>query len=337
MNVTIEYIARLANVSKATVSRVINNKMDGVGTETRARVQAVIDQCAYKPNLLARGVATSKTKTIGLIVPDITNPFFPAVVKSIEAYASMHGYTVILCNTDSSPEKEKKSISTLIANRVDGVILATTRDAHSDKNQEFEKYSIPCVLFDRRLNSDNFGVGVFVDNEYAFYVATEMLIMHGNKSIAFVKGPDNLSTSSERLDGYRSALKQYNLPYDPMLVVEGDFSFAGGYNATHYLIENHAVFSAVLASNDTIAIGVIKALHEAHCKIPEEVEVVGFDNISISEMVDPPLTTMEQPIYELGSRAAEALIALIEGRTMDEPNIRLEAKLVLRQSTRNME
>ncbi|HEX2946082.1 MAG TPA: LacI family DNA-binding transcriptional regulator [Clostridia bacterium] len=333
MSVTIDYVARMANVSKATVSRVINNKVEGVGKETRARVQKVIDEYGYHPNLLARGIATSRTKIIGLVIPDIMNPFFPAVVKSIEEYASVNGYTVILCNTDSSPEKESKCISTLIANRVDGVILASGLDEKNQIQQEFKKYSIPYVLIDRRMKN-NRCAGIFVDNEYAFYTAADFLVKHGNTKIAFIQGPSNLSTTLERLEGYRSVLKQYDIPFDPDLVAQGDFSYGSGYKAVTDLCNKGTRFSAVLASNDMMAIGALNALHNLGYKIPDEIEVIGFDNIEFSKMVNPPLTTMEQPIYELGAKAAQALIKAIEGQNLAETNIRLEAKLVIRETTR---
>jgi LacI family transcriptional regulator len=336
MNITIEYIARLANVSKATVSRVINNKAEGVGKETRARVQAIIKEYGYKPNLLARGVATSQTKTIGLVIPDITNPFFPAVVKAIEKYANSNGYSVIFCDTDTRSEKEKRSISTLIASRVDGVILATALDEKSDWKWEFDKYNIPCVLIDRRLKSQNYNVSVFVDNEYAIYIATELMIRHKNQNIAFLKGPNHISTTQERFQGYHSALKQYGLPFREELVSGGEYSFMGGYTAMKRLLDAGMVFTAVVGSSDMMAIGALRALHEAGLRIPEDVEITGFDNIEISAMVDPPLTTMEQPIYDLGKKAAEALIQLIDGRPLAEKNIRLEAKLLIRESTRNL-
>lgn len=334
MQITIDYIARMANVSKATVSRVINNKADGVGKETRARVQRLIDEYGYKPNLMARGVATSRTKSIGLVIPDITNPFFPELVKAIEHHASKSGYTIILFNTDSSPEKEMKSISTLIANRVDGVILDTVLQEQSQILYSFDKYDIPCVLIDRRTKTFDYAAGVFVDNEYAFYVAAEFLIKHGNQRIAFIKGPEDLSTTRERLMGYRSALKQYGLAFDPELIAKGDFSYESGYDAVMALHEKGTEMTAVLACNDLMAIGAMRALRDLGKKIPDEVEVIGFDNIQFSQMVDPALTTMEQPLYELGSKAADAILALIEGRRLSESNFRLEAKLVLRESTR---
>ena len=335
MSVTIEYIARMANVSKATVSRVINNKADGVSKETRARVQQLIDDYGYKPNLMARGVATSHTKIIGLVIPDITNPFFPELVKAIEHHASKSGYTIILCNTDSSAKNEQRCISTLIANRVDGVILDTVLQEQMPMPYNFEKYGIPCVLIDRRTKAFDYNAGVFVDNEYAFYIAAELLIKHGNRQIVFIKGPDDLSITRERLEGYRSALKQYGIPFDPTMVVGGQFCYEGGYNAIMQLHEQGIAFTAVLASNDIMAIGAMRALRKLGYSIPEDVEVMGCDNITFSGMVDPTLTTLEQPLYELGSKAAEAVLALIEGRRLAETNIRLEAKLVKRESTRN--
>lgn len=334
MNITIDYIARLANVSKATVSRVLNNKAEGVGKETRARVQAIMKEYGYKPNLLARGIATSQTKTIGLIIPDITNPFFPAIVKAVEKYADSHGYSVIFCDTDARAEKEKKSVSTLIASRVDGVILATTLDEKSDWQWEFEKYNIPCVLIDRRLKTQNYNVSVFVDNEYGIYIATELMIRNGNKDIAFLTGPQHLSTTRERLDGYKSALKQFRIPYREALTSSGEYTYAGGYQAMKQLLDSGEKFTAVVSSSDMMAIGALRAIHNAGLQVPRDIEITGFDNIEISSMVDPPLTTMEQPIYELGKKAAEALIQLISGHPPAEKNIRLEAKLVMRESTK---
>jgi len=336
MNITIDYIAKVAGVSKATVSRVINNKAEGVGKETRARVQAVILQYKYSPNLLARSVATSQTTTVGRGIPDITNPFFSAIVKAIEAYSDVHGYSVILCDTNSSAEKEKKCVATLIASRVDGVILATELDEKSDWKWEFSKFSIPCVLIDRRLSNQDFDASVFVDNEYALYVVTEMMIRHGNRKIAFLKGAEHISTMSERLQGYKSALKQYRIPLEERLICSGEHSFDGGYAAMQRLLEEGVTFSAVVASSDIMAIGALRALRDVGLRVPEDVEITGFDNIAFSGMVDPPLTTMEQPVYALGQKAAEVLIHLMGGYTLPQRSIRLEARLVQRKSTKNI-
>lgn len=334
MNVTMEFIARVANVSKATVSRVINNNPEGVSRETRERVQKVIEHYAYRPNLMARSIVTSRTKTLGLIIPDITNPFFPAVVKSIEDCAFEAGYTIILCNTDSSPEKEERSISTLIANRVDGVILATTTSEKHPMHERFAKYDIPCVLIDRSIKGLTCGAGVFIDNAYAMYLAAERLIRSGNREIALAQGPAFLSTSEERLEGYRAALLHYGLAYRPELVVAGDYSIESGHAAVRELLSRHTPFTAVLTGSDVIAFGVIKALREAGLRVPQDIEVIGFDNIPGSEMIDPPLTTVVQPISELGLQAAQALLSLLSGETLENTCIRLEPSLLLRKSTK---
>lgn len=334
MRVTIEFIARMANVSKATVSRVINNKAEGVGRETRLRVQKVIEEYGYEPNLLARGIATSHTKTIGLVIPDIMNPFFPALMKAVEHRARRSGYTVILCNSDSSEETEKKCILTLIANRVDGVILDTVLQEHKKVSYNLDKYNIPCALIDRRVKAIDYDVGVFVDNVYAFYIAVEYLIKHGNKRIAFIKGPADLSTTKERLEGYRLALKQHNIEIDPELIISGDFSYESGYEAILSLQKKGVEFTAVLASNDVMAFGALRAIEDIGRTVPDDVEVIGFDNIQFCEMIKPSLTTFEHPVSELGNKATELLIALIEGRKLKDKNIRLEAKMIKRESTR---
>jgi len=335
MNITMEYIARKAGVSKATVSRVLNNTT-GVSNETRIRIKEIMDEYGYQPYQFIKR-ERSNTKTIGLVIPDITNPFFPAIVKAVENFVSKHGYTVILCNTDSSQEKEQACISTLIANNVDGVILTTTLDEQNRAQYNLKKYGVPCILLDRRAINTDFSGGIFVDNEYAFYQATELLIRHGNDKIAFIMGPKRLSTSVERLAGYTRAIEQFGLKIDPNLILHGDFSYEGGRQAVFQLIEQEIPFNAVLASNDIMAIGALKTLRDMKINVPETVEVIGFDNIQFSGLVDPPLTTFEQPIYDMGTKAAQALLTLIRKKPLNETSIRVEAKLVIRQTTRSYE
>lgn len=334
MRVTIEDIARLAGVSKATVSRVINNKSEGVGKETRKAIQKLIDDLEYKPNLLARGIVTSKTKTLGLILPDITNPFFPELVKAVEGYVSDNGYTVFVGNTDFSLEKEKEYVSNLIAKRVDGVILTSTVDNSSIIHNRFKKYNVPCVLLDRAIKNLDYDAGVFIDNEYGLYISCEYLIKHGNKRIAFISGPEKISTSVERIEGYKMALAQYNIDYDENLIKYGNFTFESGYKAVRELHNEGIAFSAILAANDIMAIGAMKALKELGCKIPEDIEVIGFDNIEVSSMVEPALTTVQQPTYEMGRKAAEYLLMLIDGKPPKNKHIRLQPKLIYRSTTR---
>lgn len=334
MRVTIDDIARLAGVSKATVSRVINNKNEGVGAETRKKIQKLIDDLEYKPNLLARGIVTSKTKTLGLIIPDITNPFFTELVKAVENHANKNGYTVIIANTDFSRIKEEDYVSTFIAKRVDGVILTSTVSDNNTIHSKFKKYNVPCVLLDRAMNTIDYDAGVYVDNECGLYISCEYLIKHGNKRIAFISGPKNVSTSKERIEGYKMALAQYQIEFDESLIKYGNFTLDSGYKAVWELNKGEIDFTGILASNDVMAIGAMKALRELGYKVPEDVEIIGFDNIELSSMIDPPLTTVQQPTLEMGKKAIEFLLSLIEGKTLRNRYIRLQPKLIFRYTTR---
>lgn len=335
MKVTLEDIARMADVSKATVSRVLNGSDKGVGEETRRRVQQVIDELDYRPNLLARGVDVSKTRTLGIIVPNLTNPFFSSLVQSLEGQARRRKYTALICTSGESAELEEACISVLITKQVDGVLLVSVMPDQTQFHFRFQKYNIPCVVIDRKMPQMEQGGGIYVDNEYAFFTAAEHLIRNQHRRIAFLSGPLGVATSKERVEGYRYALSSHGIPVDPQLILTGEHAISFGYEAVMTLHQKQIPFSAVLAGSDVIAIGAIQALKKLQVRIPEEVEVIGFDNISFSELVEPPLTTMEQPVEELAGCAVEMLMQLVEGVPLKEHNIRLEARLIYRQTTRN--
>lgn len=335
MRVTVEDIARMANVSKATVSRVLNHSEKGVGQATRERVQKVIDDLGYSPNLLARGISTSKTRTIGVIIPDITNPFFSSIVQKIEIHASEQGYTALICSSDNSEEKEDHCISVLITKHVDGVILASVMPDQTRRHFRFQKYQIPCVVIDRKIPQTEFSGGVYVDNEYAFFMATEFLLRNHHDRIAFLSGPTVVSTSKERMEGYFYALHANSIPKDPELVSVGEHTIEFGYSAIKDLHRKGISFSAVLASSDVIAIGAVKALKELKIRIPEEVEIIGFDNIEFSSLLEPALTTMEQPVEELARESVNMLMRLIQGLPLPESIVRLNSRMIFRQTTKN--
>lgn len=337
MSVTMEDIARMANVSKATVSRVINDKSEGVGEKTRQRIKEIIEETEYNPNLLARGMATSKSKTIGLVIPDITNPFFPELVKAVESCASRGGYTVFLCNTDDSVEKEETTIENFITKRVDGIILTSACKFATKIHHRLRKYNMPCVLLDRTLEDFAYTAAVYIDNEYAVYTATEYLIHQGHREIACIAGPSTISTSQERLSGYRSALLQHGIPYKEELVLFGKYSMESGYELTGQLLEQGHFFTGVLLGNDIMAIGAIKALRERRLRVPRDVSVIGFDNIQICTAFEPRLTTIQQPTYELGEKATHILIELLAGKVLEQNIFRLQPKLLLRDSVAKRE
>lgn len=332
MRVTMEDIARMAGVSKATVSRVVNQIPEGVGPETRARVLKIIKdtnyQAFYAPN------QTQKSKTLGLIIPDIINPFFGELAKAVESCAAEQGYTVLFGNTDFSVEKELNYISIFSAKRVDGIILVTTAQTANESHRYLKKYNIPCVLVDRILAGIDYTAGVYLDNSYALFMACSLLIRHQNKTIVFLSGPKNISTSAERVLGYKDALAQYKIPFEERLVKYGAYTFDSGYQSVMELEREGIRFTGLLASNDTMALGAMQALKELSYKIPEEIEVIGFDNIGFSMLCDPPLTTIQQPTIEMGRKAAEIVIASVNGSYTGAKNIRLQPKLVMRKSTR---
>lgn len=334
MWVTMDEIARIAGVSKATVSRVVNQKAEGVSDATRKRIQELLDRMGYQASPVFSAGTNAKTKTIGLIVPDITNPFFPRLVEAVEEIASLNGYLVLLGNTNFSSEKEDGYISAFIAKKVDGIILASVQSRYSNAYDLFKKYDVPYVLVDRNIRHSHYGAGVFVCNDYALFTACEYLIRHGNTDIAFISGPAMLSTSVDRIEGYRAALTQYQIPYQEDLVKYGNYTVDSGYQAIMELYEDQIRFTAVIASNDTMAIGAMNALRKLKINVPEQVEVIGFDDIEFGKMISPALTTIQQPVREMGRKAASILLSLINGKDPEHKVVNLDARLIVRESTR---
>lgn len=333
MKVTIGDIAKMANVSKTTVSRIINNKTEGFSAATKEKIIKLIEESNYKPSMIARGLVTKKTKTIGLIIPDITNPFFPSLVRGAEDCANKMGYHIFLSNSDTSIKKESEYLRAFIDKSVDGVILASNT---SSDYKLLKQNNIPCVLLDRHVNSEDYDAGVFLNNIKGAYLAAKLLLEHGHERIVFITGSLSITTSADRLKGYKKAFEEKGKPLHDDLIVEGDYQIRSGYELTAKLIKQQKKFTAIFAANDLMAIGAIKALKAGNFKIPEDVEVIGFDNIEVSQIIEPSLSTVTQPVYEMGARGAKMLINIIEGKKIRKRNIILEPGLVLRESTRNI-
>ncbi len=333
MKCTISDIAKIAKVSKATVSRVINNKSEGVSLETAQRIRDIIEELGYRPNSLARSIVNSKAKMLGLVIPDITNPFFPHLVRGIEDYANSCGYTVFLCNTDNNPEKEEQYLLSLIDKRVDGIILAST-SSQSSTLEQLNKYNIPFVLVDRPLNNDFIDLGVYANNYKGVYTAVEHLIGCGHTHIAFLGGTKKVITTNERFEGYRDALRDANIPIDKTLIKFGDYSISSGITMMEKLIDEKVKFTAVMAGNDLIAIGAVKALRHQGIKVPDDCEIIGFDGIELTEIFDPSISTVVQPIYEIAVDSAKLLIGKINGEITSSRKIIVEPTLVLRATTK---
>lgn len=338
-NVTIKEIAHEANVSIATVSMILNNKECRISDSTRKRVVEIASNLNYIPNTMARSLVTKRTKTIGLIMPDITNPFFPEIARGAEDKASQENYSIIYCNTDDDIGREEKYIETLTEKMVDGIILAHSSDREGG-NTKLKKCRVPIVLIDRDYDIPNIAGKVMVNNKDASKKAVEYLYNKGYKKIVYIAGSMNTQTAKDRLEGYKSTVTEKGLHLNENNIKVGEYKSRWGEKAVWELIEDGIEFDAIYCGNDLIAIGAIKTLKKNGIKIPEDVGVIGFDDIYMSSMLEPELTTVKQPNYEMGYKATELLIKSIELKkktdTLTEnviDTVLLETELIIRKST----
>jgi len=333
--VTIKDVAKKAGVSPSTVSRALSGN-GPVKESTRKKVLDAVKLLDYRPNFLAQGLKEGKTKTIGLIIPNIRNPIYPAVARGVEDAAKKFGYTVILCNTDEDVDIEKEYIQKLQKRWVDGIIIAPA----SNENEHIVKLqneNFPIVVIVR--NVDFLSNAVIIDNYRAAYDAVSYLIRTGHRRIAIVKGNQQLALYRERFRGYKQALLDAGIPVVEELIAGDDSDSVqwtlDGYNAINCLFSQNIEFDAVFATTDLRAIGAIRAIKDHGYKVPEDISVIGFDNLEFSSLIDPPLSTVSQPLYDIGMRAVNKLIPLIDNKTVTEPTIEIMlSELIIRKSTK---
>ncbi|MBK5262765.1 MAG: LacI family DNA-binding transcriptional regulator [Peptostreptococcaceae bacterium] len=338
-NVTIKDIAKDAKVSIATVSMILNNKDNKISSATRSRVLEIAKSLNYIPNTMARSLVTRQTKTIGLIMPDITNPFFPEIARGAEDKASQSNYSIIYCNTDDNIDREDKCIDNLTEKMVDGIILAHSSD-RGESSYSLKGSRVPIVLIDRDFNFPNIVGKVLVDNKVASFKGVNYLIDKGYKKIVYIAGPTTTQTAKDRLEGYKMALSEKGMEYKDNYVKIGDYKSQWGELAVKEFLNEGISFDSIFCGNDLIAIGAIKALKNAGIQVPGDVGIMGFDDIYMANMMDPELTTIRQPNYEMGFRAAELLINELNNRSdnsekgnMDVKKIILETELIIRKSS----
>src|SRR6266581_1680293 len=307
---SISDVARESGVSIFTVSSVVNNKSH-VGKALRERVEAAIQKLNYRPNLIARSMIKQKTQTIGMIVPDIANPFFPMVVRGAEDAALKQGYNLLLCNSDDTLQKEESAIELLLSKRVDGILLTKAAgDFSPSLRQMISEVSIPFVLVMRtypQLTKD----AVISDDYQGAYEAVCHLARSGRRRIGLVSGPLKVSNAKERFRGFRDALEVNNLPYEPELVVEGDYRIESGFRAGHALLSHRP--DGIYVANHLMTIGLLQAVDEMGLRCPEDFGLVSFDDYPWLSVFRPRLTTVELPKHQLGSEAADLLIQRIAG------------------------
>ncbi|EDS77735.1 catabolite control protein A [Clostridium botulinum C str. Eklund] len=314
--VTMKDIAEVAGVTKATVSMVLNKKDVKISEETKKKIFKIAKEMNYIPNAVARSLTTNKSQTIGIILPDIINPFFSEMARAIEDIAHKLNYNVIVCNTDSDGKKEEQYIRLLISKLVEGVIFITGKGDTSNL-EILKKNNVSFVLVDRYIDGDNDYPGVYCLNKLGVKEGVEYLINKGKKNIAFVAGVRKLNVSKQRMDGYIEAMKNYSIDYSE-LIFEGDFTLEGGMKATEEILLTNKKVDSIFYSNDAMALGGLKVLKRKKIKVPEEISIIGFDNIKICSFIEPELTTIAQPIYDMGKKACELLIDVIEGNVKNE-------------------
>lgn len=326
---TIRDVAKLAGVSVATVSRVLN-KNSYVNKDTEQKVVKAIGQLQYEPNTVARGLAGKETGTIALILPDISNPFFPVIARGVEDVAQRHGYTVILCNSDDQGQKEKGYIEMLRKKFVDGMIFASSTLSEEDVEQ-MRKNKIPLVVLDRAMTSQSYSV-IRARNYEGAKLAVRHLLEIGCKKIAHLSGPQEMITAKERLQGYVDSVEHAPW-YTPSLMLPGHFRLDGGLRAVKELMEKHPDTDGIFCGNDLMAVGALKGLHQLGIRVPEDVAMIGFDGISLTEITQPELSTIAQPNYDMGKQAAEVLFEAIQSGVVQPKLYELEVSLVVRDST----
>ncbi len=337
---TIYEVAKKARTTSGTVSRALNNK-GYVAEETKRKIERVAKRLNYTPHFLARSLRTKKTDIIAVIIPNIANPIYPEIIRGIQDKAHELGYQVLISNSDALPEREIELLTIFSQKRVDGIFLGTGEGAENKKIREkikkLSEAGIKLVVggfIKDKLPTDSLSI----DNFQGAYEVTKHLLNLGHNKIGFISGPKNARVAQERQKGYRAALLNHNILYHDGLVAYGNFQQESGYTLGKDFLQREKAPSAIFAANDVMAIGVILAAEELGRRIPEEVAIAGFDDITWASIIRPRLTTVSQPKYEVGSLAAEMLIQRInEENNRTFQRIILKPKVVIRESTLNQE
>lgn len=321
---TISDVAKLAKVSVATVSRYLNDS-GYVGAKSRESIESAIKELNYVPSEVARSLSTKQSDIIGLIIPDIKNPFFPELARAVEDTAFEYGYTVILCNSDENAEKEKHYLQKLTKKYVAGIILTSIIEQENHR----QNVKLPIVALDRPIHSEI--PTVTTNNQKGAKIATDYLIQNGAKKLLCISGPKNMTSSQTRVEGFLSAKNIQDIEWH---IIESPYDFEIAERILYdYLKENPAI-DGIFACSDASAIGALKAANRLNIRIPEELQIIGFDGIQIGNVVTPSLTTVAQNIYQLGQAAAELLIKQIEGQHVKETSVCIDPELIIRETTR---
>lgn len=325
-------VARAAGVSNSTVSRVLKGQKKHMRPETRERVLRAIEELGYRPNQVARGLVTGQTHTIGVVIPDVSNPFFGPAIKGCEDILFENGYSIFLCNTNENVDREKYYLDLLVSRSVDALAVWGSR-VLSDELEALVGDNIPLVTVElsHEPSSPNH-ICINIDNEDGAKAATQHLIEQGYRRIAHLSGPVGRITGQRRLSGYQKALEENGLEFDPVLVEKEKPSIRGGYQAMLNLFKSQSP-DAVFCYNDLMAVGAIIAAQQLDLNVPNDLAVVGFDDITLASLITPPLTTIQIPQYELGKLTGELLLKYLQDGELHERSIWLPVELQVRASS----
>ncbi|WP_188206450.1 catabolite control protein A [Alkalibacillus aidingensis] len=331
MGVTIYDVARKANVSMATVSRVINGNTN-VKPTTRQKVLDAINELGFRPNAVARGLASRKTTSVGVIIPDISNLFFAELARGIEDIATMYKYHIILSSSDQQQTKELDLLDNMLEKQVDGVIFmgSSVTDEHIEA---FERASVPVILA-ATVDQSNVLPSVNINYQQAMQDAVAELVNQEIESIGFVTAPLNAQINEMKKQGYLEGLKEHNLELDETMIYAGDESYQSGMDAVKHFLNLVEPPKAIIASSDEMALGVIHGAQDQGIRIPEDLSVIGFDNTRLATMVRPTLTTVVQPMYDIGAVSMRLLTKLLRGESIEQEQVTLPHRIINRNSTK---
>jgi len=327
--ITLKMVAERAEVSVNTASRAINNKPD-INEETKKRVLRIAKELGYIRNAAAVALRTKKTRTIGVVIADNSNPFYAEVLNGIEVAAREKNYHIILANTQRDYKKEEEAINLLLAKRVDGLLITPVQDRDDDITNLIDA-NIPFVVVGRDF--ENIEVDAVYNNEVkGGFLATEYLIKKGHKRIALIDGFLYKSPAKSRLEGYKKALNKHRISVDESLISVGDINIEDGYERTKQMLERNLDFTAIFAYNDMMAFGSMQAIKEKGLRIPEDIGLVGYDDIPFSSLISPSLTTIKLKKQELGVESVKLLFSRINGGRKKTKKVMLDVELQIRES-----
>ena len=334
MSPTIKDIAERANVSMMTVSRVINDS-GSVASDTRERVERIIEELDYRPNLIARSLLNRRSAIVYVIVPDIANPFYAELTRGVEMVARDFGYNLIVSSAHWNEDLECEQIEAALGRMAEAIILVLPRV--SEKRIQDYQGRIPLVVVDRHIRSRNID-SIYIQQDRGAAIAVDHLISLGHRRIAFISGPETIYNSVARCRGYQRALTNHSIDIEPSYIIKGDFSFESGQRAYYQIREIDPSIrpTAVFAASDLMALGFMRSAFIHNMRIPDDMSLVGFDDISLSSMTNPPLTTVRHPFIKMGREAMSHVLRKLEPSADIPPGLILENSLHIRETTRTI-